>query len=616
MSDRRFIVAMLVGVSCILAILIGVSGPALAQRINSTQVASVALGPQMATGAPRQVVLGNLPQATAAQLAAHPKTLRPQNGASDAEWNNRKKYDGQRQGNGSTGTPSQGGMPSLNATDTPGTIVSFAGSTESNCGCTPSDMAIAAGAYLKPPFPPGTAGYLVQVTNTTIEVLRKDTGAELAGYPKSLNAFLGLPASAFTFDPRAFYDISNDRFVVVIDFLNCISNSCTFSGGAFGRTYVAASRSGDATGAWNVYGFQPFAAGECEDFPTLGYDRTAIYIGANIFTCNTSGFGGFADNMIMIIYKNEVYAGAGAHSWVQHNFNLGGTLIDTLQPANTFSPADNPRVEFIVNSENINFGGGQCFNGCNGLVVWAVSNPSAWISGGQAPVFSGVFKGTPFNYWESLGASEPGCSLCIDTGDTRISGAVSYVAGTLAGTLTTSILADSPEGSTPEFFEIRDITLSDNGGACTSTSCATITGFSFGQYECYQAGGTVCSGTPFSTFGAGGAAYYGTIQPDLERNWTMGFAFSNTSTYPGIAYSSRRVNFPLNLWHDGGFFLAVGQAFYGQGRWGDYTGMAPDIYDPNPENVGFWFSGMYSNASGGWNTQIGFNSFQQNSGQP
>src|SRR5215469_3490568 len=632
MKSRQPVFVTLLGVSGL--VLLGLAGLALAQKGNgngngnANAVSSLPMGGSL-SGAPQQVIMANLPQATPTQLQAHPRGMRPQNGASDADWNSRGKHSGERHGPNGLGGATLGGAPQLpSAAETPSTGVSFAGSNETNCFCWPSDMAIAAGAYLKPPFPPGTAGYLVQATNTTIEILRKDTGAELSGYPKSFNAFLGLPASAFTFDPRAFYDVAYDRFVITIDFNNCSNGSCTFSGGAFSRTYVAASQTGDPTGAWFVYGFQPFAAGECEDFPTLGHDHQpgpattltnfngAIYVGANIFGCNTTGFTNFVDNMVMIIYKNQVYHGAGANSWVQHGFNLGGTLIDTLQPANVFSPADNPRVEFLVNSRNINFGGGQCFNGCNGLTVWAVSNVSAWIGGGQGPVFSAIDKGTPFNYFESLGASQPGGTLDIDTGDTRISGAVQYIAGTLVGTLTTSILADSPEASTPEFFEIRDITLSDNGGNCTSTNCATITAYSFGQYQCYQAGGTVCSGTPFSTFGSGGSAYYGTIQPDLERNWTMGFAFSNTGTFPGIAYSSRRVNFTPNLFHDGGFFLAAGQAFYSLGRWGDYTGVSVDIFDPNPSNTGMWFSGMYANAAGTWNTQIGMNSFKQNPAIP
>jgi hypothetical protein len=100
------------------------------------------------------------------------------------------------------------------------------------------------------------------------------------------------------------------------------------------------------------------------------------------------------------------------------------------------SPFDNPRAEFMVNSFNINFGGGQCFFGCTGEVVWAVSNQFGFLSGGPAPEFTGQVLGTNLKYFESLGAHQPGANFSIDAGDTRISGMVNYIAARSSPVLT------------------------------------------------------------------------------------------------------------------------------------------------------------------------------------
>jgi hypothetical protein len=575
-------------------ILLAVTGVAFEQgRSPAAEQISVGTGSSVAVTPRQVVVLGNLPQVTAADVAAHPATFRPQNRMTDEEWNNRSKVSqkGSTSASGPSAAPPKIGDTTL-TTRTPGTFVAFPGSGEN--GLTPSDMAIAAGSYL---VPSGTSGYVIQVVNATIRVMDKATGATLAGYPKSLNTFLGLPASASTFDPRAFYDISFDRFVVVIDEAQ-LANSRGF-------IHIAASQTGNPTGAWTLYTIQLGATGNCPDFPTLGYDKVGIYIGANIFACSPAGFGGFTNNNFLMMNKAQVYASAGVNFWVQFGFSVGGNLVDTLQPANVISPPDNPRAEFFMNSY-------FCPNFCNGVVVWAVSNQFGFISGGPSPEFSGITVPTAFNYANSPGASEPGCNNCIDAGDTRISGSINYIAGSLFWSVTTSSGVGSPVQTAIEWGEIRDMSLSDNNARCTgafTNACPDLTAASLGQEQCFG-----CSGWSV----AGGGAYYGTLQPDLEKNVTMVYNFSANPTpyYPGTVYASRRVNFPLGQMHDSGIFLAIGTTFYNQGRWGDYTATSVDLFDPNPENVAMWFSGMYSTTGGLWGTFIGSSSFRQNSTIP
>jgi hypothetical protein len=90
-----------------------------------------------------------------------------------------------------------------------------------------------------------------------------------------------------------------------------------------------------------------------------------------------------------------------------------------------------------------------------------------------------------------------------------------------------------------------------------------------------------------------------TIHPDGGGNITMVFNYSGYLTYAGTNYLSQRVTLaPQATFHDGGSILRSGLAAYPDSRWGDYTGTAWD-----GSNV--WFSGMYANSSGTWNTGIG-----------
>ena len=62
---------------------------------------------------------------------------------------------------------------------------------------------------------------------------------------------------------------------------------------------------------------------------------------------------------------------------------------------------DKPAAVLLVNTFNILWGGTQCFNGCNGLLVWSISNP---FGGGT---LTGVYVGTANNYYLPPGADEP-----------------------------------------------------------------------------------------------------------------------------------------------------------------------------------------------------------------
>src|SRR5207253_6717154 len=131
-----------------------------------------------------------------------------------------------------------------------------------------------------------------------------------------------------------------------------------------------------------------------------------------------------------LLNKQAMYAGAPFSFYYYVNPTYAGLATDTTQPANVYNPTDNPRAEYLVTSFNINFGGGQCSTFCNGLIVWALANPLV-ASGSPGPELSSIAIATTNNYSLPWNASQPGAIQNIDTGDTRISGEVTYNAGLL-----------------------------------------------------------------------------------------------------------------------------------------------------------------------------------------
>jgi hypothetical protein len=526
-------------------------------------------GVPIGVGAAKFVNMEDLPKATAAELAAKPRyepDRRPLDNLTEKQYEDLKLEAAHRW------PPNPSGRATVAHEDAfrkpvVGAFVGFDAQQE-NC-CTPPDMALAV-----------SENFVVQVVNTFIAVYDK-RGNLQPGFPKSMDSFFGLPSSQYTTDPRAFYDWVNHRFVFVMitDTNRCASNDVS-------SLLIAASVTHDPRGSWYAYGpaFQVGSTGQCTDFPGLGHDSTNWGTGATrggtYVTFNQFSGGSFIGNYVFLIPNDAIYVGGGFSATTWFNLTDNGTLVDTIQPANMTDRSDKPGTVLFVNSFNIDWGGGQCRNGCNGLVVWSISNPFG------SSALSGVVIGTAHNYYLPPGADEPNgsggvCSNCVDTGDVRISGQVKYNAGTLWGSLNTGIPSSTEAG--PIWFEVRPI-LNTSGA---------ITAAEERQEDCF-----VCNG-----WANNGSAYYATLQPDPEGNVVMVFEYSTDTVYPSMAYTSRRVTFGDSLMDGDGFFLQAGSAFYGQGRWGDYTATAPDLTIANLPSM--WFAGQYANGSGNWGTAVG-----------
>ena len=521
-------------------------------------------------GSPVVRQLDAVPQITAAEVRAHPAVHAPLRGASPADYA-AKKVRAAKSLFGPTVAPITPAKPQSELL-TPDATVSFTSTGEDACGnITPADQALAVG---------DTFVGVLQAINVCIDVYNKSGGLQ-TGYPKSLTSFVGLSANTPTTDPRAIYDWINQRYIV--SFIQFDPNFASAS-----QYWIAVSQADNPAGSYCTYNLpvQSVAASggvfPLPDFPRLGQDREAIYLASNIFNSPTN----FVWEEILVLPKAQMYACQAISFPFFFNLSIGGVATDTTQPANITNPGDDPRSEYLVTSKNINFGNGSCSSGCNGLEVWTINSPLS------SPTLTGVDVGTTYNYSLPPNASQLNSPNSIDSGDTRISGTVAYSAGSLYASINTN----GGQGQ-PAFILYQIQPFIDQGtGQIASASI---------QNEI-----PVYVGDPQSFF-------YATQQPDPEGNVTTVFNFSDNSNYVGLAYVSRRAAQPIGTLPDGGMFAAVGAGSYTQGRWGDYTAVAPagllsstSVPNSTPR---MWFAGMFARSDHLWGTQIGRNGFSSTS---
>jgi hypothetical protein len=293
---------------------------------------------------------------------------------------------------------------------------------------------------------------------------------------------------------------------------------------------------------------------------------------------------------------------------VFNGLNFGGTLVDTIQPFNVTDRADKPSSIFWINSYNYDWGSGYCSGGCNGLVVWTESGPTAgtacsgytagcpndpfwFLQGGNGPILTGLAISTTHSYSLPPSAAAPNCTAasgpCVDTDYTFISGQVKYHAGELFGSFNTGVSGSNPAVAGPIWFEVHPII--DNNGQLTKVEER--------QEDCFECGGWVDNGS----------AYYATLQPDQENNLVMVFDYSTDKAYPGMVWTSRRVTHGDSLMTGAGGYLVGGSGAV-SGVWGNYTATAPDFTIASRGLL--WFSGQYATSSGTWGTAIGGAQYQ------
>ncbi len=438
-------------------------------------------------------------------------------------------------------------------------------------GCQPPDMALAA-----------SGSFVLEGVNTSFAVY-STAGALQSGWPKNAQNFFGVPnpgscdpAGPFLSDPRAFYDSVDKRFwVAELQVEGAFGiNSCPF----LSRYWIAVSQTSDPRGSWNIYAFDmAIGTTNAADYTQFGFDGQAIYFSGNMF--NQAGTA-YEYAQILGAKKSAMEAGLGVTAFGFRFLSFSGVTVDTVQPVEVeAAKGGGPRAGLFISSFNGNGDpfGDDCFStACVGYVVWALSKPGTSSTGLTATLAFGS------SYILAPNADEPGCSQCIETLDTRISGTPAYHDGLISFALETGVFNGSQTVPAILWGQVVP-SLNDNG------TLASASVFQDGYY----------------LYSGDGAASFGALMPDVDGNLFMVFEFMNSSVNPEVAYTARRATFPLGFFHDGGFILKGGAAPTFDSRWGDYEATSYDGVSGNH----VWFSGEYSAASGDWSTFIGKDAF-------
>jgi hypothetical protein len=213
----------------------------------------------------------------------------------------------------------------------------------------------------------GPSQFIVAI-NGRIRSFDKNTGTADAVLDVSPDVFFapgmtpvgGAITSNRTSDPRIRYDRGTRRwYLVIIDIPN--------GGSATNRIILAVSNTeviSDAT-TWTYFFIPASFAGDFVDYPTLGIDNNALYIGANVFTTA----GGFRNTDAWVVRKSSITGGGPivytAFPNLINDVNCGGTATGPWTPQGVDN-ADTATEGYFIGVDNCVYGK---------LVVNRVTNP-------------------------------------------------------------------------------------------------------------------------------------------------------------------------------------------------------------------------------------------------
>lgn len=181
--------------------------------------------------------------------------------------------------------------------------------------------------------PPDTMGAIgpsqfVETTNGSISVYDRSSGAVLQRWPmKGAGSFwtskLGGAFTGSAGDQRILFDLYTNRWIVI------------GFGSATSDVNIAISDSSDALGSWKGTVFTGFAGG-IADYPTLGIDAQAVYIGTNNFQLNagTPPSYSYSGASLFAIPRADLFSPSGgiptAANRATFNSPFGSTLPNGL----------------------------------------------------------------------------------------------------------------------------------------------------------------------------------------------------------------------------------------------------------------------------------------------
>lgn len=404
-------------------------------------------------------------------------------------------------------------------------------------------------------WPPDTMGAIgptqfIIALNGRVRSFNKTTGAADGAINVDTDTFFQTvmtppTTSNFTTDPRIRYDrLSGRWFVTMIDVPG-------EKGTQPNRVMIAMSDSGTITPS-TVWTFFEFAgdASNFADYPTLGIDANALYIGANIFS--TSGSGGLVNTSAFVVRKSSLLSGGpivvtpftglitiGGH----HSFTDVGPF--TPQGVDNFDP--NATEGYFI---------GVDVTSSSTLQLRRVSNP------GGTPSLSGNVSISVNSFASPIGVSVMGTTGApIDGLDTRLLSA-HYRNGAL---WTSHNVGVNSAGGT---------TSVDRNGVCWYQ----LTNIPTGQTPTVLQTGTVFQSNSNLSY------WMGTVMVSGQGHVAMGCTAAGPTSFLNAAWAGRLVGDPAGTMSTPVTYTASTSAYnptdgVNPHRWGDFSFTSLDPSD-------------------------------------
>ncbi|MFL6230224.1 MAG: lamin tail domain-containing protein [Pyrinomonadaceae bacterium] len=205
--------------------------------------------------------------------------------------------------------PSAADAPTSNAPQTVGT--NFTGATLADTGAFPPDSMGAVGPTQFVVFVNGRLRTFNKATGAADGVVNADPDVFFSSV---MTPVVSPVVLNFTSDPQVRYDRLTGRWFLNIIDVPCTNATCTIT--APNRYLIAVSDAASAgviSGGtvWTFYFVQQNTvgggdSGEFLDYPSLGVDNNALYVGGNMFDATTSNFNG---TTVFVIRKSSVLSG-------------------------------------------------------------------------------------------------------------------------------------------------------------------------------------------------------------------------------------------------------------------------------------------------------------------
>ncbi|MDQ6752294.1 MAG: hypothetical protein M3017_02505, partial [Actinomycetota bacterium] len=411
-------------------------------------------------------------------------------------------------------------------------------------GTSDADAACSTAPCLEPPDPSVavSASYVVQSTNDGIRIMDR-SGVLLRNYFLP-DFFAESPGQVYGSDPRVFWDNGLGRWLAMEMSADCNT----------GHLYVAASRTADPTGAWDI-SIADYV-NVIPDYPGLGYSTDKVAIGYNPYGLVGCQIQGFIGGGLLIFDKTALLGGAvkGAE------YTADGTAF-TYRPS--VGAADDSPALWVVFGRT---------NGSSNTYDVTLMQISGTQAGGDLTI------GTQFNltadpaqsvgpFVDPVPLSAPGAKPGFGTAiDSRPTDSV-FAGGKLWWTSTTTC--------TPPADRSRRACVR----VTQSTGTTVNQDFTIGAFaqSTYSGGITVSgNGTTFITY----------AQSSVTR------PISTFATYQLPTDTPNAIHVPA--------VIAAGVGNYAGARWGDFVGLAPDPSDI----ASAWQGNEQPDSRGGWTTRI------------